>query len=313
MTSQIDLRELRNAFGTFMTGVTVVTTHEADGTPRGFTANSFTSVSLDPPMLSICIGKSADSIDVFNSTQGFAINILSEKQVETSSLFASKRHDKFDIATWQSGPAGHPVLDAVCAWFDCTLEQKIDAGDHVILIGRVEGFDYNDQNGLGYVRGGYVTLGLEQAAVSAAGHDARVVVGALVDCNGSLLLRPNPDTNKLQLVASGLGQQRGSISRLKTILDELQIGAVIKSLYAVFENEEKDQHFIFYRAIADHEDAENSFYAPHEIPWDRIENEAMITMLRRYLDESHDQRYGVYFGNQDSGTIQHNEDTSNDH
>ncbi|MGI9318307.1 MAG: flavin reductase [bacterium] len=310
MTSQIDLRELRNAFGTFMTGVTVVTTHEADGTPRGFTANSFVSVSLDPPLLSICIGKSADSIEVFNSATGFAINILSEKQVETSSLFASKRPDKFTVTQWENGPAGHPILESVCAWFDCKLQQRIDAGDHVILIGRVQGFDYNDQNGLGYVRGGYVTLGLEQAAVSAAGLDARVVVGALVDCNGKLLLRPNPATGRLRPVASGLDQQRGSISRLKAILEDLKIGAIIKSLFAVFENEETEQQFIFYRAIADHEDTEKSFYAQEEIPWDQLEDEAMITMVKRYFEESHDQRYGVYFGNQDSGTVQHDDDVS---
>jgi flavin reductase (DIM6/NTAB) family NADH-FMN oxidoreductase RutF len=312
MTSQIDLRELRNAFGTFMTGVTVVTTHEADGTPRGFTANSFTSVSLDPPLLSICIGKSADSIKVFNQAHGFAINILSEKQIETSSLFASKRPDKFTITKWQNGPAGHPVLDSVCAWFDCKLEQRIDAGDHVILIGRVEGFNYNDQNALGYVRGGYVTLGLEQAAVSAAGHDTGVVVGALVDCNGKILLRPSPTSGRLRLVASGLDQQRGSISRLKTILDELNIGAVIKSLFAVFENEETEQQFIFYRAIADHEDADKSFYAQDEIPWDKLDDKAVVTMVKRYFEESHDQRYGVYFGNHNSGTVQRSDEMDQD-
>lgn len=304
MTSQIDLRELRNAFGTFMTGVTVVTTVETDSTPRGFTANSFTSVSLDPPLLSICIGKSADSVDVFKVADGFAINILSEKQKETSSLFASKRADKFNLTKWGKGPAGNPILDSVCAWFDCKLQQQIDAGDHVILIGKVQGFDYNDQNGLGYVRGGYVTLGLEQAAVTAAGHDSKVVVGALVDCNGKILLRPSPTSGRLQLVASGLDNRRGSISRLKVILDDLKIGAVIKSLYAVFENEETEQQFIFYRAIADHEDKDKSFYAQHEIPWERLEDEAMITMVKRYFEESHDQRYGVYFGSQNSGTVQ---------
>ena len=307
MTSQIDLRELRNAFGTFMTGVTVVTTVETDSTPRGFTANSFTSVSLDPPLLSICIGKSAESADVFKETEGFAINILSEKQKETSSLFASKRADKFNLTKWEKGPAGNPILDSVCAWFDCKLHQRIDAGDHVILIGKVQGFDYNDQNGLGYVRGGYVTLGLEQAAVTAAGHDSKVVVGALVDCNGKILLRPSPTSGRLQLVASGLDNRRGSISRLKVILDDLKIGAVIKSLFAVFENEETEQQFIFYRAIADHEDKDKSFYAQNEIPWDHLEDDAMITMVKRYFEESHDQRYGVYFGSQNSGTVQRSE------
>jgi len=300
----MDLRELRNAFGTFMTGVTVVTTREAGGTPRGFTANSFTSVSLDPPMLSICIGKSADSIDIFSTTDGFAINVLSERQVETSGLFASKRADKFDITTWQEGPLGHPVLEGVCAWFDCEIGQKIDAGDHIVLIGNVKGFDYNDQNGLGYVRGGYVTLGLEQAAVTAAGNPGSVVVGAVVECNGKLLLVRNPETGRLQPVSSGLDHHRGSTARLKAHLDQLNIGASIQSLFAVFESEGIDRQYIYYRARADHEGDGGHFYSADQIPWDEVESKAIKTMLKRYLEESHSQRYGVYFGSESTGTVQ---------
>lgn len=301
---KLDLRELRNAFGTFMTGVTVVTTREDSGIPRGFTANSFTSVSLDPPMLSICIGKSADSIDVFNKAGGFAINVLSEHQIETSGLFASKRPDKFEITPWQDGPLGHPVLEGVCAWFDCEVSQQIDAGDHIVLIGKVQGFDYNDQNGLGYVRGGYVTFGLEQAAVTAAGNTGSVVVGAVVECNGKLLLIRNADTGRLQPVSSGLNKHHGSIAQLKVLLEELNIGATIQSLFAVFESEEIRRQFIYYRATADHEDVSGNFYLPHEIPWDEVESEAIKTMLKRYLSESRAQRYGVYFGSERTGTVQ---------
>jgi len=306
----MDLRELRNAFGTFMTGVTVVTTREKDGTPRGFTANSFTSVSLDPPLLSVCIGKAADSIDVFSSTSGFAINILSEDQREISGLFASKRSDKFNITPWQNGPAGHPILERVCAWFDCTLHQRVDAGDHVILIGRVEGFDYTDQNGLGYVRGGYVTLGLEQAAVSAARQGSHVVVGALIASNGRMLLAEDPATGKLQPVASGLNARPGTITRLKEMLQELGVGAKIASLYAVFEHEDTGQQCIYYRATADHDSGESvapnvKFYDFKTLPWERMDNEVIASMVRRYVNESRSQRYGVYFGNQRAGTIHH--------
>ncbi len=304
MSQLSDLRELRNAFGTFMTGVTVVTTREAGGTPRGFTANSFTSVSLDPPMLSICIGKSADSIEVFRQAEGFAINVLAEHQVETSSLFASKRPDKFEVTPWRDGPNGHPVLDGVCAWFECSVEQRLDAGDHILMIGRVRGYDYNDQNGLGYVRGGYVTLGLEQAAVSAAGQASRVVVGALVACNGRILLQRPQTGGGLQPVASGLRQEHGSIVRLREILKGLDIGAVIASLYAVFENDETGRQYIYYRALADHEgDLDADFYYPDDVPWDDVESEAIRVMLRRYIDESRDMRYGIYFGNQRNGKV----------
>ena len=303
-----DLRELRNAFGTFMTGVTVVTTREQGGIPRGFTANSFSSVSLDPAMLSICIGKSAESIEVFRQADGFAINILSESQAETSSLFASKRPDKFDVTSWHDGPLGHPVLEGVCAWFDCKVVQQIDAGDHIIMIGRVHAYDYNEQNGLGYVRGGYVTLGLEQAAVTAAGHASRIVVGALVSFNGGLLLRRPESGGGLQPVASGLRQQYGSIAKLKAILDDLDIGATITSLYAVFEDESTGRQFIYYRVNVEREGScAGDFYRPEEIPWDAVDSDAIRVMLKRYIDESRDMRYGVYFGNQRSGTVVHHD------
>src|SRR5690348_18311076 len=98
----IDPLELRRAFGTFMTGVTVITTHGADGSPRGFTANSFTSVSLDPPLLLVCIGKGAASLDTFLHADGFAVSILAEAQKEASGIFASKRPDKFAAVAWRS-------------------------------------------------------------------------------------------------------------------------------------------------------------------------------------------------------------------
>ena len=304
MNEQFDLRELRNAFGTFMTGVTVVTTREQSSTPRGFTANSFCSVSLDPPMLSVCIGKSADSADVFDKADGFAINILSEHQKELSGLFASKRPDKFKVAAWHDGPLGHPILENVCAWFDCAVEKRIDAGDHVMMIGRIHGFGYDDQNGLGYVRGGYVTLGLEQAAVNAAAKTSGVVVGALVECNGKLLLEEDPETRRFQPVASGLDYRQGSIGRLKDRLDRLGLGASVHSLFAVFESEDNERHYIYYRAHAEREGNAQTFFSRDEIPWDDLESEAIRTMLKRYLAESRSQRYGIYFGSEQSGTIE---------
>ncbi len=305
MSDLSDLRELRNAFGTFMTGVTVVTTKEENGTPRGFTANSFCSVSLNPAMLSICISKSADSFEVFRTAEGFAINVLSESQVGISSLFASKRPDKFTITPWQEGPLGHPLLDGNCAWFDCTVQQRMDVGDHMLMIGEVRAYDYNEQNGLGYMRGGYVTLGLEQDAVTAAGHGSPIVVGALVSCKGRLLLRPSPKSGGLQPVAIGLQQQHGSIAKLRKVLDELDIGATIASLYAVFEDEADQRQFIYYRVNADRVGAcAKDFYLPHQIPWDRVENnDAIRIMLQRYIAESKDMRYGIYFGNQSAGTV----------
>ena len=137
----IDPRALRNAFGTFMTGVTVVTSHDADGNPLGFTANSFTSVSLDPPLVLVCLANSSQNYDALTQAKGFAVNVLSEGQKDVSNTFARPVEDRFSAVNWQNGPHGSPVFNDVSAWFDCSMHQTVPAGDHVILIGKVEAFE----------------------------------------------------------------------------------------------------------------------------------------------------------------------------
>jgi len=102
----IDPKAFRQALGNYPTGVTVVTTVDADGTPRGLTANSFTSVSLDPALILVCLGKTTASHPVFMQAERFAVNILAEDQREVSALFASKSPDKFAQAAWHTGASG---------------------------------------------------------------------------------------------------------------------------------------------------------------------------------------------------------------
>ncbi len=182
--SEIDPRDLRRAFGTFMTGVTIVTTRETDGALRGFTANSFSSVSLDPPLLLVCISKFAASCDVFSQTATFAVNILSESQKSASGIFASKRPDKFTEVSYAESASGNPLISGSVAWFDCERHSVVDAGDHIILVGRVTSYAHNDGNPLGYGRGGYFALGLEQSAINAAAQAGRTEVGAILECSG---------------------------------------------------------------------------------------------------------------------------------
>ncbi len=298
-----DLRELRNAFGSFLTGVTVVTTREKGGVPRGFTANSFTSVSLEPPILLICVGKAAESFEVFTGSSGFAVNILSEEQLETSWLFASKRPDKFDITDWTMSSAGYPLLDGCCAWFECRRKQVIDAGDHVIILGEVLGYDYNEKIGLGYVRSGYLRLGLEQSAFRAASASADVVVGAIVEHEGKLLLIADARSGELYVPASGQKGEPGSLAKLHKTLSDLDIEISIRSLFAVFEHEQSGQQFIYYRATVNTGLIGNDFWRPEEIPWRRIKSAATRTMLERYIAESESGRYGVYFGGHRDGSV----------
>lgn len=167
-TVAFDPREFRRALGAFVTGVTVVTTLEADGVPRGFTANSFTSVSLDPPLILICIARTASAFPVFAARGHFAVNVLAGHQQAVSNTFASKVHDKFAQIPWTRARTGSPLIRDVAAWFDCQTHQMIDAGDHTILIGRVLDFDHAAHTPLGFCRGSYLTFGQTTTAQTAS-------------------------------------------------------------------------------------------------------------------------------------------------
>ncbi len=151
-------RALREAFGRFATGVTVLTTREAGGAPRGFTANSFSSVSLDPPLVLVCIGHTSHSAPAFRAAPHFAINILCEDQQGISTLFASRADDKFEQVDWYEGPHGVPLLPGSLATLVCAQHRLIEAGDHVILIGEVLETQTRDAPALGYHRGKYASI-----------------------------------------------------------------------------------------------------------------------------------------------------------
>ena len=158
LKSQPDPALLRRAFGAFATGVTIVTTKDEEGRPRGLTANSFTSVSLDPPLVLICISRSAASFDAFATAAGFAVNILHEGQVALSALFASKASHKFQSVDHVRLFTGAPVLQDSLAWFDCSVHSRVDAGDHIVLIGRVEAFEARTAPPLGFSCGRYASV-----------------------------------------------------------------------------------------------------------------------------------------------------------
>ncbi|MDB5360594.1 MAG: flavin reductase family protein [Rhodospirillales bacterium] len=157
--TDFDTADLRRAFGTFLTGVTVVTTRDAAGIPCGMTANSFTSVSLEPPLVLVCIGKGSSNIAVFEAADRFAVNILGDDQSEVATVFSARGVDRFATIDCLEAATGAPVLADCLSWFDCSLHQRVIAGDHVILIGRVEDFAIRPREPLGFCRGRFVNLG----------------------------------------------------------------------------------------------------------------------------------------------------------
>jgi flavin reductase len=131
---------LRRVFGAFATGVTVVT---AGGEiPHGMTANSFTAVSLDPPLILICVGRDALMHDVLDRQTTFAVSILAADQAQVARYFADKRRpvgrDQFDAVAWSPGAySGAPLIDGSLAHLECELEHRHEAGDHTIYVGRL--------------------------------------------------------------------------------------------------------------------------------------------------------------------------------
>lgn len=139
-----DPREYRSALGRFATGVTIVTTCDSAGAPVGVTANSFTSVSLDPPLVLWSLARTSRSLDAFAQGIGFAIHILGEAQQDLALRFAARAADKFSECSWRAGANGVPLLDDCLARIECTTTHQHDGGDHVILLGRVDAFHHGE-------------------------------------------------------------------------------------------------------------------------------------------------------------------------
>lgn len=154
-----DARTLRDAMGCFATGVTIITAHAPDGRPVGLTANSFTSVSLDPPLLLVCIANNSGSAEVLRGTDDFAVNVLQIGQQPVSNLFAGKSEDRFSGTRWEVGEYGAPILPSSLGIFECKRHTLHEAGDHFILVGRVEKASFEPRRDpLLYFRGKYRRL-----------------------------------------------------------------------------------------------------------------------------------------------------------
>lgn len=151
----ITQEEFRAALGRFASGVTVVTTRDAKGELHGITVSAFCSVSLEPPMVLICIEKTAGSHPALEESAVFVVNVLREGEAEVSELFASSRPEKFDLIKWTAGIEGVPVLDNALATLECRVKFSYHGGDHSIFVGDVENVTVADGKPLAYFRGQY--------------------------------------------------------------------------------------------------------------------------------------------------------------
>lgn len=304
MDAAFDAMEFRRALGSFLTGVTIVTTIGSDGEPRGFTANSFTSVSLDPPLVLVCIAKKAHSHPVFSASKGFAVNILSEEQKAASGIFASKAADKFDAVEWHAGSTASPMIDNSVAAFDCDMEQLIDAGDHSILIGRVRDFFHNGAQPLGFCRGAYVNLGLSQDALLSAPQNMEV--GVILEDKGQVLFFEKPDGTCELPAGAGLGTAENATS-LMGKLSARAIQAQLGFLFAVWDDAgQPSRSHVYYLGTLDapcSSDGQARLVEIDRIANLKIANPAVRSMLARYVRERTEDAFGIYVGNEREGEV----------
>ena len=301
----IDTAALRSAFGSYMTGVTVVTCRRASGETVGFTANSFTSVSLEPPLLLVCPGRHLSSFDAFATTRTFAVSVLSEGQQPVANLFARKGADRFDEVAWRVDEHDCPLIDGAAATFSCHTHARIEAGDHAILVGRVQRFEHTVRAGLGYGRDGYFELTRERRSDANRTDRRNARAGVLLSTNGRIYLQD--DGNGYHLPAVAVPDETGARSTLASFLHSLGVRARIGPVYSVFDAPEAGEHLTYFRAFADRVPdplAERlvPLAATEGLAFARADERAIIERFRR---ETANARFGLYVGSSARGEVHH--------
>ena len=150
-----DAHAFRDALGTFVTGVTIVTARDEQGQPFGLTANSFNSVSLDPPMVLWSLSLQSRTLPVFRDAENWAVHVLAADQQDMSDRFARPGEDKFAGLTATDGPEGAPLIEGCAARFGCRARFEYEGGDHAIFLGEVVDFERRDAEPLIYHSGNY--------------------------------------------------------------------------------------------------------------------------------------------------------------
>src|ERR1700730_2064496 len=201
-TGVFDSRELRRALGAFVTGVTVITTTDGEGRFHGVTANSFSSVSLDPPLVLWSQAVKSHSHPVFFKAEHFAVNILAENQIELSNRFAKSSQEKFAGIDVDIGSDGVPLLRGCSARLQCRVVSRVPGGDHTIYVGEVHAIDRAERKPLVFGNGRYLLAGPHDLADTAL----------------------SPDHKQAQLTATRLGAR--AIERLVGKFDETMALAV---------------------------------------------------------------------------------------
>ena len=249
----------------------------------------------------VCIAKTALSYEAFRTSTCFSVNVLSDAQRDISQIFASQSANKFKLGAWTDKAAEMPVLAHALANFICQQENLVEAGDHVIMIGRV--LDMQSQHGapLGYFKGNYFSVGLDQPLISAVAKSGTVKLGGVLSRDGEVLLKiahdgscsvPLAPTDDTRLIALVIG------------LAVVGLEAELSVLYSVYQENETGLHGIFYHGSVTGEAPRGyGYFAITELPLDRVTDKAERSMLARYAQEARQGNFGIYQGDQSAGTV----------
>ncbi|MBI1792322.1 MAG: flavin reductase family protein [Acidobacteria bacterium] len=158
MPSSLSPQDLRRACAQFATGITVVTVLDPEGTPHGMTANSFTSVSLDPPLVLVCVDYRTRLLGYLQPGVAFGVNVLGEDQQDLSAQFARSGQDRFNGVEWITGETGVPLFPGVLAALECMVARAVEGGDHAVLIAEVMRVSWTEGRPLLYFNSSYQAL-----------------------------------------------------------------------------------------------------------------------------------------------------------
>jgi flavin reductase (DIM6/NTAB) family NADH-FMN oxidoreductase RutF len=304
--SLVGAKAFRDVLGAFLTGVTVVTAFDGERRPRGLTANSFTSVSLDPPLILVCIAKGAGCYDILRSAKRFGVNILGDWQTNISAAFASNSENKFEGVEIDVADDGPPLIRNCLSVLDCARHNVFDAGDHIIVVGRVVGFASSSGSPLGYYRGRYMALGEGAKALEQHGGDA-IVVGCIVDDGGRILLWRLPQSQhwSIPTVPLRAGQYHRQV--LPELLKRLGVRGDISLLFSVFQDKGDPHTTMVFRGDASGTALENTLpdgtklrlFAEAEQPWTFVGGTSLPDVLKRYFRERAAARFGIYWDTAD--------------
>lgn len=291
-----------------MTGVTVVAATAPDSSPRAFTANSFTSVSLDPPLILVCLAKSSLSYDVFYAATEFSVSILGDWQRDVSSMFATRGAAK-EEALKALPIRGSPYVDGALAVMLCDRRELVDAGDHVILLGDVKSFTTSAGQPLGFFKGGYISFGLAERQLERL--SSSLVVGGLLEVDGRVLLCRRPGAPHWEIPRRAAAQGEPHSKLLEGLFSRLGVAAQSSFLYSLFQDE-GDSHmtmvFSMERTAADipgppADGVEVGFFGETDEPWTLVSGAMSEGLLQRFFRERAADCFGVYYDTSDGGRV----------